>query len=120
MNIPSSRVALTALMLGGLALAGCQSTSAELCENVCECAGGTGAEEACALESCEDQVDAFLDVAEDVGCEDEGDDFIECLVERFQCTEGVAEVDCQSAQEAAEQCMGVQIELGINPPSRTE
>jgi hypothetical protein len=102
---------MSLLALAALALAGCESDAESFCASLCEC-GECGDEQQCV-----DTLETFLDAADELGCERQGEEYVECLSEQFECTEGRAVVSCETAQAGAEECMGIRIVLLADPPS---
>lgn len=76
------------LLAASLALvvttAGCGSSFEDLCDDACDCEGCSDA----TYDLCVDYGETYEELAEDYGCEDEFDDYIECLRDTATCIAG--------------------------------
>jgi hypothetical protein len=86
------------LLLGA---SGCGTSAADLCEEACDCEGCSDAE----LDECIDELEEIEERAEDLGCEDEMDDYMSCVDSELECSEGKARADgCDSEARELTQC----------------
>jgi hypothetical protein len=83
------------------ALAGCGSSSAGICSDVCDCMGCSDKEE----EDCVDSLDDAEKAAADEGCEDAYDDYVACFSDELECRDEVVAADgCDAEAEALAEC----------------
>lgn len=95
---PLHLVALGALLA---VLPGCGTSLADLCEEVCDCEGCSDAQ----LEECIDESEEIEEAAEELGCEDQLDDWVSCIDSELECRDGDADTDgCEQEEQAVARC----------------
>jgi hypothetical protein len=100
---PVAMKGLYLLTLGlALAAAGCGGSASSLCNDLCDCTGCSDNE----LDDCVDDVEDQIKEAEDEGCSDQADAYIDCLSSEFECRDSEVDVDgCDSESEELGKCL---------------
>lgn len=98
------QVTTAAVLAGALCvsavLTGCGTSIEDLCEEYCDCEGCSDAE----LDECIEEGQHMEEMAEDVGCGDEWDDYVDCISDHATCDNGDWEVEDESCEEEFESC----------------
>ncbi len=82
-------------------MAACGTTSASLCDRVCECMGCSESERT----SCVDDLDDAAKAAGDQGCEDTYDEYLGCIDDQLTCVGDRVEADgCDAEAQAFAEC----------------
>jgi hypothetical protein len=93
-------LATVLMMVGSLWLCGCGASIKSFCEDTCDCEGCSDA----ALEECIEEGEELAAEAEEQGCGDEWDDFLDCGDDSFECEEGNATFD-ESCEDLLDDCI---------------
>jgi hypothetical protein len=94
---------ISILAVSALSVAGCGTSAAGLCGDVCECTGCSEREE----EECVDDVEDQQKAAADEGCEDQYDALLSCYGDQLECRDSELDVDgCDSEEEELSKCAG--------------
>lgn len=98
MKITYSLLAIVALV----ALPGCGTSVADLCDDICECTGCSDRE----YDECVDEGEDIERDVEDEGCEDEFDEYLACASDEFECHGDDYDLDgCGNENEDLGQCL---------------
>jgi hypothetical protein len=80
---------------------GCGTSGADVCEAVCDCEGCSEKQ----LDECIDEIEEIEEKAEELGCEDQLDDWLSCVDDELECRGDDADVDgCDEEEDALTRC----------------
>ena len=77
----SAASVLAAALTFLVSLPGCGTSFEDLCDDACDCEGCNDA----TYDLCVEYGETYEELAEDYGCEDEFDDYVECLIDTATC-----------------------------------
>jgi hypothetical protein len=91
-----SIVAVSLVAAFGLALTGCGYSPSDYCQDFCDCTGCSDNE----LDECIDNLEDDYDDAVNEGCEDQADEYLDCLGSETECRDG-DEFDADGCEDEA-------------------
>ena len=95
------------LLAAGAEAVGCGTSAGSICDEVCDCQGCSDAD----YDDCIDEIEDAEGDAEDEGCEDEFDTYLDCLDEELACRDN-DQIDadgCEDEGKELAECMGTPI-----------
>jgi len=92
-------LAMVWMTVGSLWLCGCGASIESYCEDICDCVGCSAPD----LDECIEGGEEFAAEAEDHGCADEWDEYLDCSVDTLECEDGEAIFD-ESCEDILDDC----------------
>jgi hypothetical protein len=99
---------MAALIGGAMWLAGCGTSPEDLCDSICDCRGCSDRE----FDDCVRSYEAGAELAERYGCEDDYDDYLDCVDDSLECHYSGVSWDYRYCNDLVDHCWPQEAQSG--------